>query len=267
VDSHPDIRTHEDEQSFRQMIHDIKGNHKTIQQQIATSLRELIMASKSEQADRFDFGRFLDSFYMSRLSIRMLTGQYMALQEPKDGMIGLIKLQCSPGEIAMDAARDAASLAKYYYGDAPEVEVLGAADLTFTYIPSHLHYIFFELLKNSMRATLEKHDTASRLPKIQVVIAEGEDEIAVKISDEGGGLKRDGLPRIWTYTYTTANNAITEGNTHTAPMAGFGHGLPLSRLYCRYWGGDLTMMSMEGFGTDAYVHIHKLGNRDERLPY
>jgi len=199
----------------------------------------------------------------------MLTGQYMALQQPKDGFIGLIQLGCSPAQLAMQAANDAAGLAKFYYGDAPEVEILGAKNLKFSYVPTHLQYIFFELLKNSMRATLEKHENSSRLPPIQVVIAEGEDEIAVKISDQGGGLKRDGLPRIWTYTYTTADNAVIgdSANQGQAPMAGFGHGLPLSRLYCRYWGGDLQMMSMEGFGTDAYVHIHKLGNRDEQLPY
>lgn len=203
---------------------------------------------QGDHADQFDFGRFLDEFYMSRLSIRMLTGQYMALKEPKEGYIGLIKLECSPAQIAMNAANDAAGLAKYYYGDAPEVEILGASNLTFTYVPTHLHYIFFELLKNSMRATLENHANSSALPPIQVVIAEGEDEIAVKISDQGGGLRRDGLPRIWTYTYTTAENAITSSSgsqSERAPMAGFGHGLPLSRLYCRYWGGDLSIMSME----------------------
>ena len=146
-------------------------------------------------------------------------------------MVGLIKLQCSPADIARNAANDAAALCKYYYGDAPNVEILGATNLTFAYINTHLHYIFFELLKNSMRATLEVHKNAALLPSIQIVIAEGEDEVAVKISDMGGGIKRDGLPRLWTYTYTTANNAITQGSTATAPMAGFGHGLPLSRLY------------------------------------
>ena len=43
----------------------------------------------------------------------------------------------------------------YYYGDAPEVEILGATKLEFAYMPAHLHYILFELLKNSMRATIE----------------------------------------------------------------------------------------------------------------
>ena len=67
----------------------------------------------------------------------------------------------------------------YYYGDAPEVEVVGATKLEFAYMPAHLHYILFELLKNSMRATLETHETSGELPPITVVVAEGEDEVAM----------------------------------------------------------------------------------------
>lgn len=47
------------------------------------------------------------------------------------------------------------------------------------------------------------------------------------------------------------------------PIAGFGYGLPLSRLYARYWGGELSLTSMEGYGTDAYLHLSKLGDRRE----
>jgi pyruvate dehydrogenase kinase 2/3/4 len=45
-----------------------------------------------------------------------------------------------------------------------------------------------------------------------------------------------------------------------AVLAGYGYGLPISRLYARYFGGDLQIISMEGYGTDAYLHLNRLGN-------
>jgi pyruvate dehydrogenase kinase 2/3/4 len=95
---------------------------------------------------------------------------------------------------------------------------------------------------------------------------------AVQVSDEGGGIPRSGLPRIWTYLYSTAQSPLPdmddsgEGADGPAVLAGYGYGLPISRLYARYFGGDLQITSMEGYGTDAYLHLNRLGNVQEPLP-
>jgi len=49
-------------------------------------------------------------------------------------------------------------------------------------------------------------------------------------------------------------------------MAGFGYGLPISRLYAQYFGGDLKLISMEGYGTDVYLHLNRLSSSNEPLP-
>ena len=98
------------------------------------------------------------------------------------------------------------------------------------------------------------------------------------------------MPLVWTYMYTTAQSEDLDpdfqASDFKAPMAGFGYGLPLARLvsgrrrgekggadddcvpiqYARYFGGDLKLISMEGFGCDAYLHLNVSVVTTERSP-
>ncbi|CAE7476136.1 Pdk2, partial [Symbiodinium necroappetens] len=52
------------------------------------------------------------------------------------------------------------------------------------------------------------------------------------------------------------------------PLAGYGVGLPLSRLYAQYLGGSLHLMSMPGEGTTAFLHLKRLRqDAREQLPF
>jgi hypothetical protein len=54
---------------------------------------------------------------------------------------GLIDTRCSPSNVAHDAISMARSICMREKGSAPDVEVYGAPDFTFPYVPSHLHHM------------------------------------------------------------------------------------------------------------------------------
>ena len=98
------------------------------------------------------------------------------------------------------------------YGQTVPVNVFSQKNRTFSYIPSFLRHIVFELLKNSMRATIETHENDDELPPIKVVISDGDNnsDIIMKISDEGGGIKRRNINKIWDYFYTTSKIQVLD---------------------------------------------------------
>uniref|UniRef100_A0A7S1XJB6 Protein-serine/threonine kinase n=1 Tax=Erythrolobus australicus TaxID=1077150 RepID=A0A7S1XJB6_9RHOD len=277
----------------------ILHRHEDVVKLVARGVLEL-KAVQHVNTNNEDIQRFLDRFYSSRIGMRMLIAQHLAIRESsaRENYVGIINSKCAPEEVILDAAEAVRSLAYRHYGDAPEVEITGALGLRFPYVDSYLFFPMFELLKNSVRATVEAHENADSFPNVRVAIAGGEEDVTIKISDEGGGIKRSAMPSIWTYLFTTAevsphdllhvsdselgdssdsdengfDDVDVAGSSPGAgyrmgmdPIAGFGYGLPLSRLYARYFGGDLTLVSMEGYGTDAYLHVCKLGDKQEIL--
>ncbi|KAF9136562.1 hypothetical protein BGX30_011071 [Mortierella sp. GBA39] len=70
-------------------------------------------------------------------------------------VIGVVHTQLRPAELVKDCASFVQELCNVNYGSSPDVVINGQTDATFTYVPVHLEYILCELLKNSLRATVE----------------------------------------------------------------------------------------------------------------
>lgn len=271
----PPVKDMEGEAAFTELIKRVMARHNNVVPMIARGvhdLREELEKSGADIRALPEIHQFLDGFYMSRIGIRMLIGQHVSLHSPpRKDFIGLIDTNVCPRRVAQDAIDDARSICLRQYGEAPEVEIFGDANFTFAYVPGHLHQMLFELVKNSLRAVLDFWKDKDRdPPAIRLVIAEGVEDVTIKISDEGGGIARSGMPRIWTYLYSTAKSPLPDmdatATDQPVVLAGYGYGLPLSRLYARYFGGDLQIISMESYGTDAYLHLNRLGNVQEPLP-
>ncbi|KAK9717452.1 [Pyruvate dehydrogenase (acetyl-transferring)] kinase isozyme 2 [Basidiobolus ranarum] len=273
----PEIVEYND--AFCRLIEGVKRRHDPVVTTIGTYCPNGILEFKNTRRsghDDIDVQSFLDRFYMSRIGIRMLIGQHIALQKGPHNSdhVGIICTKTNLAEVTQEAIDNAKFICEDYYGlfRAPEVKLICQDDLEFMYVPSHLHHMLFELLKNSLRAVVETYgpDPDDAYPPIKIIVAEGKEDITIKVSDEGGGIPRSGLPRVWTYMYTTASTPSLDPDFNRsdfkAPLAGFGYGLPLSRLYARYFGGDLKIISMEGYGTDAYLHLSRLSDSEEPLP-
>ena len=69
-----------------------------------------------------------------------------------------------------------------------------------------------------------------------------------------GGIPRSRLPQLFQYMYSTALKPQATDEKKTS-IAGFGYGLPIARLYARYFQGNLTLASVENLGTTAYISL------------
>ncbi|KAL7530061.1 hypothetical protein ACHAXR_003286 [Thalassiosira sp. AJA248-18] len=220
--------------------------------------------------------------------------------EPDD-CCGAIQKNCDPVKEVKRTAARVIRLCRESYGIAPEIDIVecvpdeDAVALPFTYVPHHLRYMLAELLKNSCRATVRNylsgantqkedhtkhhndsaggiHDAPS-LPPIKIVVTKGAEDVTIKIADRGGGMPRSVTKRIWTFAHSSLSK---EGRTREdkydfgkdeftgGHIRGFG--LPLARIYARYFGGEVTIKSMEGYGVDAYLYLPVLGVACENLP-
>jgi pyruvate dehydrogenase kinase 2/3/4 len=263
-------------QRFAQTLNKIKRRHDSVVTTMAQGILEYKRRRQRMQIDS-SIQSFLDRFYMSRIGIRMLIGQHIALTEQSHHRdptyVGIICTKTNVRDLAEEAIENARFVCEDHYGlfDAPRIQLVCNPNINFMYVPGHLSHMLFETLKNSLRAVVETHGMDKQeFPVTKVIVAEGREDITIKISDEGGGIPRSAIPLVWTYMYTTVDRTPNldpdfDKSDFKAPMAGFGYGLPISRLYARYFGGDLKLISMEGYGTDVYLHLNRLSSSSEPL--
>jgi len=268
VSSFPPVTEQEHVERFRELIshHMQLHNHGT--RQIADGYRQVRRLYPHIRLDSF-----LHTFFTSRIAMRILMENFVNQHQPQEGFIGVVKTNMRPLSITMDCADELKKLVKQIYGVTPDVEFRGNLDCTLDYIPRHVSYMIQEVLKNALRATVEWHlqacpgPSSIDVPPVMVELQKGDVHVIIKISDQGGGMPRKMQEEAWQYGWTTvAQNSSSEEaqEAHGAKMqlnqglAGFGFGLPLTRLHAQYFGGDVFMQALPGHGTDMYLLLTHL---------
>jgi pyruvate dehydrogenase kinase 2/3/4 len=258
---------------FTDKVRSVKTRFQYVIPHLSTGMRELQRTQGFSEAFIQDW---LDTFFLSRIGTEMLSSQYMATAKSASmgAKCGIVNDECDPVAICRKAARHAQKLCQDHFGlKEHNVKILvetqvdsSLADsfgrIRFPYIPQYLCFIMVELLKNSARATVENTARPADLrhKPIVVTVCADHSQVAIRVSDRASGIPFNVAQSVWSYMYSTVpkTGAGSSFFARGSPLAGFGVGLPLSRLYARYLGGSLQLMSMPGIGTDAYLHLKRI---------
>ncbi|KAI9321592.1 branched-chain alpha-ketoacid dehydrogenase [Dichotomocladium elegans] len=275
----PVIKSLEDNDAFCEALAESLEAHMVVIPRLALGVSECGAHLQPERIDRF-----MHATLRSRISRRVLAEQHLALTEQMKQQasaagsshdtshppISAIFSRCS----VKDTVAQCTALVRAHYGDNTRVVVDGDdKDVEFTYIFDHIEYILYQLLANAAEHTAMHHRQSSLpLPPIRVTVCHNQSDVLFRISDQGGGMSADTYNNIWSYghlpRFTNLRKVsqlaarITEHDQFTMPL---GIGLPMSRVYAEYWGGDINLVTMEGWGTDAYVRIPRFGTQNENL--
>lgn len=256
-------------QKFIEVLVGIRRRHANIVPTLARAYMELEKMGPIDVIEKNRLQYFYDRFFMNRIGIRTLIYQHTLIygnelpQHPQQ--CGIIDPYCDVAQIVQDAYATAKRLFERASYPVPAIEISShnAHDheknhVTIVYIPSHLYHIVFELLKNSLRATVERHGhDAKTYPPVTVRIVKGQEDMTIQIADRGGGVPRSKLSQLFHYMYSTAPKPRVDFSidSKSTPIAGLGYGLPIARLYAKYFQGNLALSSVEGLGTWAYISI------------
>jgi len=260
----------EDTSELTHCIARIKKRMQQVIPRLATGMREL---QHTQGLSQPFVQEWLDTFLIARIGTEMLTSQYMTTVKPaRNGKVkpGIVNYACDPAKICEQAATHAKKLCKqhYFLKDKDNIRIIvetkqhsSVADaendaIRFPYVPQYLFYIMVEILKNSARASVENKVTDN---PIVVTVGADSNQVAIRVSDSAKGIPFKAREKVWAYMYSTASKE-TDGDFVAVgtPLAGYGVGLPLSRLYARYLGGSLSLMSMPGIGTHAYLYLKRI---------
>ncbi|KAI8853730.1 branched-chain alpha-ketoacid dehydrogenase [Chytridium lagenaria] len=247
---------------FSDTLSDLVGSHQDVIPQFLECGR--YMTKENAAA-------FLDGMIHARIGIRVIAEHHIALQEDVPGWIGIINTRLSPSHLLKSTSDYVQELCEMHYGTSPDFVFNGHVDTNIAYISVHLEYVFMELLKNASRATVEwSHKIGREMhPPVEVTIGQGKDDIWIRIRDQGGGISANEMLRVFDYSYTTVpktelddDNNIFASQSRLSmqasvggPIAGLGFGLPMSRIYAKYFGGALELKSIAGHGLDVFLRV------------
>lgn len=241
-------------------------------------------SDKSLQTSINELQFFFDEFCTSRVKLRFLVGNYMYLStrilqvELKESekltaplffdhdphsFTGLICHECSLTKILKCVIQSAKSR---YDESGIELRVAGDPNLTFVGIPYIMYDILSALVDDAVQANLvrqERFGVACTPVLLTVSQRDGCEQFSVRISDTAGGMPLDEAKHVLGYwsLYNASETVSKKADTWIhSPIR-----MPYAHCAAQAISGDISVVSIEGYGTDRVLYIPFTGVKDIRI--
>ncbi|CAF4811031.1 unnamed protein product, partial [Rotaria sp. Silwood1] len=183
--------------NFTETLVGIRRRHADIIPTFALAYMEMEQTGPIDLIEKNHLQYFYDRIFMNRIGIRTLIYQHTLLfgnefpQRPQQ--VGIIDPYCDVVNVVQDAYATAKHLFERALYRVPDIEISSYnarsnenSPVTIVYIPAHIYHIVFELLKNSLRATVERHGLdAKNYPPVRVRVVKGHEDLTIEIADQG----------------------------------------------------------------------------------
>lgn len=261
------------------VLNEFLNDHQDTLQILSDGMKEIM-----QLYPRKSVFNFLNTHLKNRITMKLLATHYVNLLSndstknheifSNDKKIGIIQKDVKISELISRIYDFVNDLCLLKYDHPPiHLNFMEGENITFSCIPIILEYVMTEILKNSMRATIEKDYTDPNVPReIQISLFNSTpNELVIRVRDFGGGIPPAIESKIFDYSYTTAiEEKTTESHIdniqsanedemlpgqHVNNIAGMGFGLPLCKTYLELFGGKIDIQSLWGQGTDAYIKL------------
>eukprot|EP00056_Hartaetosiga_gracilis_P007306 m.106673 g.106673 ORF g.106673 m.106673 type:complete len:440 (-) comp12677_c0_seq6:1442-2761(-) len=276
--SFPPITTIEEEKEFVTILKDNLDRARPLLPRLAKASNEL-----APHMDKNRLSEFVTLMIKSRIGRRVLAEQHIELHRqyfnPRDSNvddIGAVTMNLDAIAIAKEVFARVQDICRSSYGIAPQLKVVTSTDVKLPYLKSHLEYMFLELFKNATRATIEHfiaQGSEGDLPPVKLEAFPIRTRTTFCISDNGGGIPSEIENSVMEYSFTTVGSAKSAKKSDSNvighalssnPMAGEGFGLPMTKTYAQYFGGDLTFENIHHHGVQFFLRLKHL-DRTEYL--
>ena len=249
--------TYEKALDFLTVTEKIVDRHSPTLKTMARAINELKKTDTENEDinDSFALNHFLNGFFGKRTRTRLLLQNLLAYAHPdKKNHVGLINLKTDITKVIEDTIHDVELVSLQNFMDFPNINI-HIDDMKFTYVDSYLHYVLFEILKNSVKAI---HDANPDCPEISITSHRDENMYILKIRDNGTGIIEYDLDKIWDFGHSTSKIDMNDDSIFTdknSPISGFGYGLSISRIILKTFGDYVKLFSEYRKGTDVYIMI------------